>query len=62
MLSPYDALYFDCGTGNLLGEAMWCSPYITWIDILNINISMGNLTKSQVLGAEAWYIFYLYCI
>jgi hexosaminidase len=30
ILSPYDSLYFDCGTGNLLGNEAWCDPWKPW--------------------------------
>ena len=57
VLSNYDKLYLDCGTGNwITGGASWCAPYKSWQDVWgNEPLSDASLTKDQaalVLGGE----------
>ena len=58
VLSNYDKLYLDCGTGNwITGGASWCSPYKSWQDVWGNEPfgPFGTLTKDEqalVLGGE----------
>lgn len=37
VLSTYDFLYLDCGTGSPQGGNSWCDPYKTWAKIYTFN-------------------------
>jgi len=57
VLSNYDKLYLDCGTGNwITGGASWCAPYKSWQDVWgNEPLADHTLTKDEqalVLGGE----------
>uniref|UniRef100_A0A1A9UTR0 Beta-hexosaminidase n=1 Tax=Glossina austeni TaxID=7395 RepID=A0A1A9UTR0_GLOAU len=55
IVSNHDALYFDCGGPNWVGEGNnWCSPYIGWQKVYDNRMEVvAKQYISQVLGAEA---------
>eukprot|EP01016_Furgasonia_blochmanni_P041198 TRINITY_DN5322_c0_g1_i1.p1 TRINITY_DN5322_c0_g1~~TRINITY_DN5322_c0_g1_i1.p1 ORF type:complete len:604 (+),score=76.42 TRINITY_DN5322_c0_g1_i1:64-1875(+) len=53
ILSAWDYLYLDAGSGNPFGTTTWCDPYKTWDAIYNFNISEITGGSDRVLGAEA---------
>ncbi|KAI9581619.1 hypothetical protein GQX74_012944 [Glossina fuscipes] len=55
IVSNHDALYFDCGGANWVGEGNnWCSPYIGWQKVYDNRMEVvAEHYISQVLGAEA---------
>jgi len=48
IMSNYDYLYLDCGTGDYQGQQSWCNPYHTWLDIYDLEPS--KYVKAEDLG------------
>ncbi len=53
ILSPFEQLYLDCGTGNKYGGPMWCGNYKTWLQMYMFEPTSYSLSESKILGAEA---------
>ena len=49
IVSSYDYLYLDCGTGSFLGTNSWCEPYKTWKRIYSLKLPEND----KILGAVA---------
>ena len=48
IMSNYDYLYLDCGTGDYQGHQSWCNPYHTWLEIYDLEPS--KLVKAEDIG------------
>ena len=55
IVSNYDHFYLDCGFGNYFGNASWCDPMHTWLDIYRFELNATGFQQheDQIFGVEA---------